>query len=140
MLLERLREQVVQVGLDALARGIVHGTAGNMSIRDPETGLIAISPSGIPYPIVTPADVVVVNDRGEVVDGSRKPSSETPLHTMVMRARPDIGAIVHTHSHYSTVVSCIRPYLPPILTETCLVAGAEGAGDAVRVDGDARFR
>jgi ribulose-5-phosphate 4-epimerase/fuculose-1-phosphate aldolase len=42
---------------------------------------------------------------------------------MVMRARPDIGAIVHTHSHYSTVVSCIRPYLPPILTETCLVAG-----------------
>jgi L-fuculose-phosphate aldolase len=41
----------------------------------------------------------------------------------VMRARPDIGAIVHTHSHYSTVVSCIRPYLPPILTETCLVAG-----------------
>jgi L-ribulose-5-phosphate 4-epimerase len=123
MLLEPLREQVVQVGLDALARGIVHGTAGNMSIRDPETGLIAISPSGIPYPTVTPADIVVVNDRGEVVAGSRKPSSETPLHTMVMRARPDIGAIVHTHSHYSTVISCIRPYLPPILTETCLVAG-----------------
>ena len=124
MLLEGLREQVVAVGLEALARGIVHGTAGNMSVRDPESGLIAISPSGIPYPIVTAADIVVVNDRGEVVDGSRKPSSETPLHTMTMRARPDIRAIVHTHSHYSTVVSCIRPYLPPILTETCLVAGA----------------
>jgi L-fuculose-phosphate aldolase len=123
MLLEGLREDVVRVGLDALARGIVHGTAGNMSIRDPETGLIAISPSGIPYPTVTPADVVVVDDRGEVVDGRRKPSSETPLHTMVMRARADIVAIVHTHSHYSTVVSCIRTYLPPILTETCLVAG-----------------
>jgi len=123
MLLDHLREQVVQVGLDALARGIVHGTAGNMSIRDPETGLIAISPSGIPYPTVTPADIVVVNDRGDVVDGSRKPSSETPLHTMVMRARPDIRAIVHSHSHYSTVVSCIRAYLPPILTETCLLVG-----------------
>jgi len=123
MLLEHLREQVVQVGLDALARGVVHGTAGNMSIRDPETSLMAISPSGIPYPTVTAADVVVVNDRGQVVDGCRKPSSETPLHTMVMHARPDIGAIVHTHSHYSTVVSCIRTYLPPILTETCLVAG-----------------
>ena len=60
MLLEGLREQVVQVGLDALAAGIVHGTAGNMSIRDPESGLIAISPSGIPYPDVTPADVVIV--------------------------------------------------------------------------------
>jgi L-ribulose-5-phosphate 4-epimerase len=94
-----------------------------MSIRDPETGLIAISPSGIPYPDVAAADVVIVNERGEVVEGTRKPSSETPLHTMVMLARPDIKAIVHTHSHYSTVVSCIRPYLPPILTETCLVAG-----------------
>jgi L-fuculose-phosphate aldolase len=119
-----LREQVVQVGMEALARGIVHGTAGNMSIRDPESGLIAISPSGIPYPDVTPADIVIVNDAGDIVDGRRKPSSATPLHTMVMRARPDVRAIVHTHSHYSTVVSCIRPYLPPILTEVCLVVGA----------------
>jgi L-fuculose-phosphate aldolase len=110
--------------MEALARGIVHGTAGNMSIRDPESGLIAISPSGIPYPDVTPADIVIVNDAGDIVDGRRKPSSETPLHTMVMRARPDVRAIVHTHSHYSTVVSCIRPYLPPILTEVCLVVGA----------------
>ena len=124
LLLAGLREQVVQVGMEALARGVVHGTAGNMSVRDPESGLIAISPSGIPYPAVTPADVVIVNDLGLVVDGRRKPSSETPLHTMVMRARPDVRAIVHTHSHYSTVVSCIRPYLPPILTEVCLVVGA----------------
>ena len=123
LLLADLREQVVRVGMEALARGVVHGTAGNMSIRDPESGLIAISPSGIPYPALTPADVVIVDDRGDVVDGQRKPSSETPLHTMVMRARPDIRAIVHTHSHYATVVSCIRPYLPPILTEVCLVVG-----------------
>lgn len=124
MLLKDLREKVVAVGLEALERGIVHGTAGNMSIRDEESGLIAISPSGIPYPETTAADVVIVNDQGEVVDGRRKPSSETPLHTMVMRARPDVRAVVHTHAHFSTVVSCIRPYLPPILTEVCLVAGA----------------
>lgn len=124
LLLADLREQVVRVGIEALARGVVHGTAGNMSVRDPESGLIAISPSGIPYPSLAPADVVIVDDRGDVVDGTRKPSSETPLHTMVMRAMPDIRAIVHTHSHYSTVVSCIRPALPPILTEVCLVVGA----------------
>ena len=123
MLLEQLREQVVAVGMAALERGVVHGTAGNMSVRDPETGLIAISPSGMPYATVTPADVVIVDAAGEVIDGRRKPSSETPLHTMVMRARPDVAAIVHTHSHFSTVVSCIRPYLPPSLTEACLVAG-----------------
>jgi L-ribulose-5-phosphate 4-epimerase len=139
MLLEPLREQVVQVGLEALTRGIVHGTAGNMSIRDQETGLIAISPSGIPYPSMTPADVVVVNDRGEIVDGSRRPSSETPLHTMVMRARPDVEAIVHTHSHYATVISCIRTYLPPILTETCLVAGPRVPVTRYGVTGTADF-
>jgi L-ribulose-5-phosphate 4-epimerase len=123
MLLEGLRRQVVEVGLEALERGIVHGTAGNMSVRDAESGLIAISPSGMPYPTVRPEDVVIVNDMAEVIDGKRKPSSETPLHTMVMRHRPDISAIVHTHSHYSTVVSCIRPYLPNILTEVCLGVG-----------------
>jgi L-fuculose-phosphate aldolase len=123
VLLAELREQVVQVGLEALARGVVHGTAGNMSVRDRETGLIAISPSGIPYPEVTAADVVVVDEEGAVVEGRRKPSSETPLHTMVYRERPHVRAIVHTHSHYSTVVSCIRPALPAILTEVCLVVG-----------------
>lgn len=123
LLLEDLRRQVVNVGLEALERGVVHGTAGNMSVRDPASGLIAISPSGMPYPTVSPADVVIVDDQGEKIDGKRKPSSETPLHTMVMRARSDIAAIVHTHSHYSTVVSCIRPCLPAILTEVCLAVG-----------------
>lgn len=125
MLLEGLREQVVQVGLDALDAGMVHGTAGNMSIRDPESGLIAISPSGIPYHDVTPADVVIVTEDAEVVDGHRRPSSETPLHTMIMKARPDVSAIVHTHAHYSTVVSCIRPHLPPILTEVSIVISSK---------------
>jgi len=123
VLLASLREEVVQVGLAALARGVVSGTAGNMSLRDRETGYIVISPSGIPYPEVMAADVVVVDTRGVIIDGARKPSSETPLHTMVYRERPRITAIVHTHSHYSTVVSCIRPELPPILTEAALVVG-----------------
>jgi L-fuculose-phosphate aldolase len=125
VLLATERAAVVEVGREALRRGVVHGTAGNMSLREPESGLIAISPSGMPYPMVTPADVVVVNTGAEVVDGRRKPSSETPLHTMVHRELPDMLAVVHTHSHYATVVSCIRPALPPILTEACLVVGTE---------------
>ncbi|MDP9364372.1 MAG: class II aldolase/adducin family protein [Chloroflexota bacterium] len=124
MLLGEQRERVVRVGLEALARGVVHGTSGNMSLRDPESGLIAISPSGMPYPSLTPADVVVVDAAGAVVDGARKPSSETPLHTMLLRERPGIDAVVHTHSHYATVVGCIRSSLPPILTEVALVVGA----------------
>jgi L-fuculose-phosphate aldolase len=123
MLLESLRVQVVQTGNEALARGIVHGTAGNFSIRDEATGLICISPSGMPYPTITPEDVVVVDADARVVEGHRKPSSETPMHTMIMRAHPHIRTIVHTHSHFSTVVSVIRDFLPPILTEVCCVVG-----------------
>jgi L-ribulose-5-phosphate 4-epimerase len=123
VLLAKLREEIVAAGMDALRRGIVHGTAGNFSIRDRETGLIAISPSGMPYPSIAPADVVVVDDNATIVDGVRKPSSETPMHTMIMKEHARIGAIVHTHSHYSTVVGTIRDYLPPILTEVCCVVG-----------------
>jgi L-ribulose-5-phosphate 4-epimerase len=123
VLLAELREQVVQAGLEALRRGIVHGTAGNFSVRDREIGLIAISPSGIPYPQTTSADVVVVDDDAKVIDGIRKPSSETPMHTMIMKAHSHVRAIVHTHSHYSTVVGTIRDFLPPILTEVCCVVG-----------------
>lgn len=124
MRLPELREQVVAVGIAATERGVVHGTAGNMSIRDRDSGLIAISPSGIPFPDCTPDDVVIVDDQGAVIEGYRRPSSETALHTMVHRERPRIRAIVHTHSHYSTVVGCIRPFLPPVLTEVCQVIGA----------------
>jgi L-ribulose-5-phosphate 4-epimerase len=124
VLLEHLREQVIEVGLEAHRLGIVHRTSGNFSIRDDESGLIAISPSGIPYGKMTPADVVIVNLDCAVVEGLRRPSSETPMHTMIMRRRPDITAIVHTHSHYSTVVGTIRSCLPPLLTETAIVLGS----------------
>ena len=124
MLLVDQRKRVVDAGMEALRRGIVHGTAGNFSERDRATGLIAISPSGIPYPEITIDDVVVVDSQANIIEGSRRPSSETPMHTMIMRAFEHIDAIVHTHAHYSTVVSTIRPCLPPLLTETCLVVGA----------------
>ncbi len=124
MLLEAQRRRIVETGMEALRRGIVHGTAGNFSERDRATGLIAISPSGIPYPETTIEDVVIVDLDGNIVEGQRRPSSETPMHTMVMRQFDHVNAIVHTHSHYATVVSTIRSFLPPILTETCVVVGA----------------
>jgi L-ribulose-5-phosphate 4-epimerase len=124
VLLANLREQVIEAGLEAHRRGIVYGTAGNFSIRDPETGLIAISPSGMQYGVMTPADVCIVSVDGAIEDACRRPSSETPMHTMIMQQRPDVRAIVHTHSHYCTVVSTFKSCLPPILTETALVLGS----------------
>jgi L-fuculose-phosphate aldolase len=123
VLLEEQRERIVRAGMDALGQGIVHGTAGNFSEIDRDAGLVSISPSGMPYPTVSAQDVVVVDLHGDVVEGNRRPSSETPMHTMIYRKFGHVGAIVHTHSHYSTVVSTIRQSLPAILTEVCVVVG-----------------
>jgi L-ribulose-5-phosphate 4-epimerase len=123
MQLADLRCEIVETGLACLSLGIVHGTAGNFSRRCAKSDLIAISPSGIPYPDMTPDDCVIVTLDGEVIEGTRRPSSETPMHTQIYRARPDVHAILHTHSHYATVVSCIRTQLPVILTEVAVVLG-----------------
>ncbi len=123
MRLAELRQEIVETGLACLSLGIVHGTAGNFSRRCADSGLIAISPSGIPYPETSAGDCVVVSLDGEIVEGARRPSSETPMHIMIYRTRPDVHAILHTHSHYATVVSCIRPELPAILTEVAVVLG-----------------
>lgn len=123
MLVESLRREVVAVGKRVLAAGLVRGTAGNFSARDPETGLVVISPSGMPYDEMQPEDAVVMDLSGQIVEGERAPSSESPMHLMLYRERPDTGAVVHTHSHYSTVVSCIRDELPPLLTEFAVKLG-----------------
>ena len=80
MLLEEIRKKIVDYGNQLISSGLTIGTAGNISIYDPETGYMAISPSGIPYAQTTPEDVVVMDLQGNVVDGKRKPSSENGLH------------------------------------------------------------
>ena len=76
----------------------------NISIYDPETGYMAVTPSGIPYDETTPQDIVVMTLDGKVVDGSRKPSSENRLHAAVYKARPHARAVVHTHSMFATTL------------------------------------
>jgi L-fuculose-phosphate aldolase len=123
VLLTESRQRIVTTGLEALDRGIVSGTAGNFSEHDLDSGLITISPSGMPYRAMSAEDVVVVDRDGTVVEGTRRPSSETPMHTLIYRTFPHLRAIVHTHAHYATVVSTIRPHLPAILTEVCVAVG-----------------
>jgi ribulose-5-phosphate 4-epimerase/fuculose-1-phosphate aldolase len=87
-------------------RGLVAGTAGNVSAR--EGAHIHITPSALPYPELTEADLVTLAMDGTVVAGGREPSSERRVHLAVYRARPDVGAIVHTHSGYATAWSSLR--------------------------------
>ena len=94
-----VRRELVETLRALAAAGLVHGTEGNASARAGE--LIAISPSGLAYETLRPEEVCLVTRDGELVEGPR-PSVELPLHLAVYAARPDVRAVVHTHSHRAT--------------------------------------
>jgi L-ribulose-5-phosphate 4-epimerase len=83
---EDIRRQVLTAIRQASAQGLIHGTSGNISVRDREAGVAAITPSGRPYDTMEPGDIAIVTLDGEWVDGPYAPSSETPMHTAVYRA------------------------------------------------------
>ncbi len=114
MLLQAQRELVVEYGKRLVTSGLTEGTFGNLSVYDREQNLMAISPSGMDYFLTRPEDVVVLTPEGERVDGDRKPSSEYDLHRLFYLGRPDVNAVVHTHSTFATVLSCLRWDIPPI--------------------------
>lgn len=114
MLLQKEREEIVRFGRKLLTVGLTSGTGGNLSIFNRPDGLIAISPSGIEYDEMEPADVPVVGADGAPVEGSRKPSSELGFHLSLYRKRPDINAVVHTHSPYATTMACLNWEIPAV--------------------------
>ena len=120
---ENIRKQVLDAILDAVDQGLIHGTSGNIAMRDPdERNIVAITPSSIPYKGMTTEDIAICvmkeDGTNEWIDGNYKPSSELPMHTAVMRARPDVNATVHTHSMFATIMAMgdspeLRPITPP---------------------------
>ena len=101
-MLESLKEKVCQANLDLVRHGLVLFTWGNVSAIDRESGLVVIKPSGVSYDTMKPEDMVVVDLDGKVVEGSFKPSSDTPTHLVLYKAFPAIGGVVHTHSTFAT--------------------------------------
>jgi len=102
-MLEELKRQVCEANLDLVREGLVIQTWGNASAIDRERGLVVIKSSGVPYAGMKPQHMVVVSlESDEVVEGSLKPSSDTPTHLVLYRAFPKIGGIVHTHSLHAT--------------------------------------
>lgn len=114
MLMLQQRQQIVEYGLKMVQSRLTTGSGGNLSILSAADNLIAVSPSGIDYHDVTVADVVVVDRAGEIVEGKRKPSSELGFHLALYDHRPDISAVVHTHSVYATTLACLRWELPAV--------------------------
>ncbi len=117
------RELVVQAGKRMLHSGLTVETWGNISVRDPETGLVYLTPSAMPYDALTPEDIVAMRPDGSVAAGNRKPTVESGMHLGIYRARPDVGAVIHTHPVQSTVFGVLRRPIPPIIDEAAQVLG-----------------
>ena len=110
---ESIRRQVLDALHQSVNCGLIRGTSGNIAVRDFEENVIAISPSGRAYDSMQLQDISIVTLDGVWIDGPYKPSSETPMHTAVYRARPDVGATVHVHGLFSTVMAMEGEELPP---------------------------
>jgi L-ribulose-5-phosphate 4-epimerase len=116
-MLEHLKEEVYKLHLELPKNNLVVWTTGNVSARDPESGLVVIKPSGVRYDELRPEDHVVVNLQGDVVEGDLKPSSDTASHLYIYRHREDVNGVVHTHSPYATAFAAVGQPIPVYLTE-----------------------
>ena len=123
MSIEQARHDVWFHARKMAEAGLVVASAGNVS-RRVDDRLIAITPTSIPYDVLQPEEITLVNVfTGEVVDSPRAASYELPMHLVVYRARPDVGAIVHTHAPSVTALSVVRKPLPPVIDEMMMYFG-----------------
>ena len=115
-MLEKLKEELVELHLELPKNNLVAWTGGNVSARDPETGLVVIKASGIRYEELRPEHMVVVDADGKMVEGDYKPSSDVYSHVYIYKHRTDVGGVVHTHSRYATAFAAVGREIPCVLT------------------------
>lgn len=112
MLLQSLRNEVLNANLELVRRGLVLYTFGNASGISREDGLIAIKPSGVPYDTMKPQDLVITDLEGKIVEGKLLPSSDLPTHVELYKRFPNIGGVAHTHSEFATAWAQARRPIP----------------------------
>lgn len=122
------KQEVLDAAREMLAKNLVIGTSGNISYRLPSDDgrlLIAITPSSISYESMLPDDIQVVNAKGETVEGSLTPSTETRLHIAIYQSRKDIKAVMHTHSIFASAISVTGESIPPVMEDQVAMLGGE---------------
>jgi L-ribulose-5-phosphate 4-epimerase len=115
-MLEKIKEELVELNWELPKNNLVAWTSGNVSARDPESGCMVIKPSGVPFDQLRPQDMVVLDMEGKIVEGTCKPSSDTWSHLYVYQHRPDVNGVVHTHSRYATAFAAVGKPIPCVLT------------------------
>lgn len=101
-MLNELKREAYEANVALPRHGLINLTFGNASALDRARGIFAIKPSGVPYEVLKPADMVLVDLDGMIVEGKLNPSSDTPTHRRLFRAFPALGGVVHTHSSHAT--------------------------------------
>lgn len=134
------KQELLKAGLQMLSSGLTVETWGNISLRDPESGLVYLTPSSMPYPDLVESDVVVSTLHGTIVEGTRKPTIEMEMHLEILRRRPDINVILHTHPIYSQVFALLEQPIPVVIDETAQVFGGEIPVAAYGLPGSAELR
>ncbi|GAB2024532.1 L-fuculose-phosphate aldolase [Lactovum odontotermitis] len=112
MLMEKARRELVEYGVKLVDAGLTKGTGGNLSVFDREHGWMAITPSGIDFHQIREEDIVILDLDGNLVEGSRKASSEWEMHLNQYREREDMDAVIHAHTIYGGVLACLHWELP----------------------------
>jgi L-fuculose-phosphate aldolase len=119
-----LGRTVIETCLDLERRGLNQGTSGNVSVRlsaNPDDGFL-ITPTALSYDVMQPEDIAHMRLDGSRT-GRRPPSSEWRFHLDILRTRPEVGAIIHTHSGYSTTLACLRREIPAFHYMVALFGG-----------------
>lgn len=115
-MLEQLKNTVYKANIDLVESELVIHTWGNVSGLDRETGLIVIKPSGISYETMRPEDMVVIDSKGNIIEGKYKPSTDAPTHLLLYNTYKSLGGVVHTHSSYATSWAQAGRAIPPFGT------------------------
>lgn len=115
-MLEKIKEDLVKLHMELPRYNLVVWTGGNVSARDPESGLMVIKASGISYDDMKPEHMVVMDMDGKIVEGNYKPSSDAYSHLYIYKNRPDVNGVVHTHSSYATAFAAVNKPIPVVLT------------------------
>ena len=116
------RQQVFDTTLKLVEIDLIRLSSGNVSVKCPD-GNIAITPSGIVYDVLKPEDIVIMDADANLIEGDYKPSSEKQLHTELYKVRPEIQAVVHTHSRYGIAFSSVGMEIPVTNIEILAVGG-----------------
>lgn len=127
-MLEALKKQVAAYALQAERMGLCKHRSGNFSIRDEETQLVCITPTGMDREDMSYHDIVVMRMDAEVVEAEtgQRPTSESLMHLMVYQTRPDVRAIAHTHSKIATAFAVLNKPIPAIVYEIMMLGCKEG--------------